>query len=98
MEWYGIIRHSVDTKFMVRFPKHCLLIKAQMLQQEYCAACLRSSTVVDPVEITMRWLNQLLHEYRISELRPNRKFKGTTWDVLAVSRAVAQIHIASVRL
>ena len=24
MEWYSIIRHSVDTKIMVRFPKQVL--------------------------------------------------------------------------
>ena len=29
MEWYSIIRHSVDTKIMVRFPKAVLLVKAQ---------------------------------------------------------------------
>ena len=34
MEWCIMIRHSVDVKIMVRFPKNVLLVKAQMLQEE----------------------------------------------------------------
>ena len=35
MIWYGIVRHSVDTKIMCRFPKKVLLVKAKSLQQDY---------------------------------------------------------------
>ena len=38
MLWYSIIRHSVDVKIMCRFPKKVLLVKAQMLQQDYYTA------------------------------------------------------------
>ena len=54
MEWYSIIRHSVDVKIMVRFPKQVLLVKAQMLQQEYCASCLRNSVQPEPLDISMK--------------------------------------------
>ena len=34
VEWYSIIRHSVDVKVTCRFPKNVLLVKAQMLQPD----------------------------------------------------------------
>ena len=41
IDWYGVIRHSVDVKFMVRFPKQALLVKAQLLQADYLTSCLK---------------------------------------------------------
>jgi len=96
MEWYGIIRHSVDTKVMVRFPKLVLLVKAQMLQQEYCAMCLRKSIQPEPVEITMRWVNTVLQEYRISHLQPNRKYKVARW-VLAERLEIFWLSVMKLR-
>ena len=32
IEWWSIIRHSVDTKIMVRLPKAVFLTKAKQLQ------------------------------------------------------------------
>ena len=75
MDWYSIIRHSVDSKIMVRFPKQVLVVKAQMLQQGNLAACLRRSVQQEPVEMNSKRVTSLLHEYRISHLMPNRKYK-----------------------
>ena len=75
MEWYSIIRHSVDTKIMVRFPKAVLLVKAQMLQQDYLAACLKRDIKPERLNIYGKWLNSVLAEYRITQRRPSRKFK-----------------------
>ncbi len=74
MDWYSIIRHSVDSKIMVRFPKKVLLVKAQELQQKYLASCLREGVQPEYVEITPAWIDQWLHEYRISHRVPNRKY------------------------
>jgi len=82
MLWYSMIRHSVDCKIMVRFPKKVLLVKAQMLQEEYVASCLRNRITPEPVDINGTWLNDLLREYRISDLKPNRKFKVPRWVLL----------------
>ncbi len=97
-----MIRHSVNCKLMVRFPKKVLLVKAQMLQQEYCALCLRSNIKPEPVSICGRWLYGLLAEYRISSRRPNRKYKvpRTTlaerleiyWIIVAKLRKLIMLH------
>lgn len=102
MEWYGVIRHSVDCKIMVRFPKQVLLVKAQMLQQEYCAQCLLIGIAPEKVDVTGRWLNELLDEYRVSDRKPNRKFKVPRsvlkerleiwWVVVARLRILVFLH------
>ena len=100
--WYSIIRHSVNVKIMCRFPKKVLLVKAQMLQQDYYASCLRHGVVSEHVEIIGAWLNDLLHEYRSSSRRPNRKFKVARrvvmerlrifWTVVAKMRELTRRH------
>ena len=102
MEWYSIIRHSVDCKIMVRFPKQVLLVKAQMLYQEYCARCLRNSLQPEFLDVTPKWLNELLDEYRIAQRLPNRKFKVPRhilaerleifWLSVAKLRKLVQLH------
>ena len=77
--WYSIVRHSVDVKIMCRFPKKVLLVKARLLQQEYCTACLKQKVEPEHVQVDGRWLNQLLAEYRLSSRQPNRKFKVPRW-------------------
>ena len=79
MEWYSVIRHSVDVKIMVRIPKKVLLVKAQMLQEEYYASCLRNRVQPEVVNVTPKWLNQLLLQHRIVWRKPNRKFKVPRW-------------------
>ena len=79
MLWYSIVRHSVDVKIMCRFPKKVLLVKAQMLQQEYYHVCLTQKAEPEHVQVDHRWLNNLLDEYRLSSRRPNRKFKVPRW-------------------
>jgi hypothetical protein len=79
MEWYSSIRHSVNCKIMCRFPKKVLLVKAQMLQEDYLVECLSRNVQPEPVDITGKWLNELLWEYRISDRVPNRKFKVPRW-------------------
>ena len=77
-----MIRHSVDCKIMVRFPKNVLLVKAKMMQEECVASCLRNGSTPEAVEVSSRWLNDMLREYRISDLKPNRKFKVPRWVLL----------------
>ena len=79
IELYGIIRHSVNTKIMVRFPKKVLLVKAVMLQQEYLSLCIQRKIPIQPVQITGKWLNTVLRVNRISDRLPNRKFKVPRW-------------------
>ena len=79
MEWFSVIRHSVDIKLMVRIPKQVLLVKAQMLQEEYYASCLRNRVTPEVVDVNARWLNRLLLRYRIVDRKPNRKFKVPRW-------------------
>ena len=100
--WYSIIRHSVNVKIMCRFPKKVLLVKALMLQQDYYASCLRNKLRPEHVLINGAWLNDFLDQYRISQRRPNRKFKVPRevlkqrlkifWLVVAVIRTVIDYH------
>ena len=96
MEWWGIIRHSVDVKIMVRIPKKVLLVKAQMLQEEYFASCLRNRVEPERVSINPRWLNTVLLQNRIVHRRPNRKFKVPRW-VLAERLEIFWIDIHCLR-
>ena len=67
---------------MVRFPKSVLLVKAQMLQEEYVASCLRNGKTPEAVAVNLRRLNDMLREYRISDLKVNRKLKVPRWVLL----------------
>ena len=96
MEWYNTIRHSVDCKIMVRFPKKVLLVKAQMLQQEYVVACLKRDVQPECLDISHKWLLRLLHEYRISHRVPNRKYKVARW-VLAERLEIFWLSVSKVR-
>ena len=60
---------------MCRFPKKVLLVKAQMLQEDYVIECLSRNLQPECVDITAKCLNELLWEYRISDRVPNRKFE-----------------------
>ncbi len=57
MEWYSVIRHSDDVKIMVRIPKKVLLVKAQMLQEDYYGSCLRNCVEPEGVGVSPQWLN-----------------------------------------
>ena len=57
IEWYSIIRHSVDTNIMCRFPKQCLLVKAKMIQQDYYVCCMKQKVPVEHVKTDGKWLN-----------------------------------------
>ena len=75
MHWYSLIRHSVDTRSMVRFPKKCFLVKAREFQDEYRIACLEEGIEIAPLLINYHYINRLLHAYRLSSRKPNRKLK-----------------------
>jgi len=96
MEWYSVIRHSVDITIMVRIPKQVLLVKAQMLQEEYYASCLRNGVKPEVVNVGPKWLNQLLLRNRIVTRRPIRKFKVARW-VLAERLEICWIDVHSLR-
>ena len=87
----------MNCKIMCRFPKQVLLVKAQMLQEEYCANCLQRGVTPESVQIDGRWLRELLHEYRLSDRRPNRKFKVPRW-VLAERLVIEWLSIAKLRM
>ena len=96
IEWYSIIRHSVDTNIMCRFPKQCLLVKAKMIQQDYYVKCMKQKVPVEHVKIDGKWLNILLANYRLSSRVPNRKFKVPR-DVLADRLCRFWISLFSIR-
>ena len=96
MDWYSTIRHSVGSNIMVRCPKQVLVVKGQMLQQEYLAACLRRSVQPEPVEMNSKWVTSLLNEYRISNLLPNRTYKVARW-VLAERLDIVWLPVAKTR-
>ena len=75
LDWYSRIRHSIDCRIMCRLPKKVLLVKALMLQQEYCAECLTRGIEPDHVHINGTWLREWLVENRLTSRKPNRKFK-----------------------
>ena len=60
--WYNSIRHSVDVKIMCRFPKKVVLVKAQMLQQEYYASCLKNNLKPELVQVDRRLLRGFFAE------------------------------------
>ena len=74
--WYSIVRHSVDVKIMCRFPKQAFKIKAQELYEIYLLKCLELK-IKNPetVIINDRWVNDWLIEHRLTQRRPNRKWK-----------------------
>jgi len=94
MAWFSVIRHRVDIKLMVQIPKQVLLVKAQMLQEEYYASCLRNRVTPEVVDVNARWLNRLLLRYRIVDRKPNRKFKVPRW-VLAERLEIFWIDVHS---
>ena len=96
MDWYSIVRHSVDTKIMCRFPKQVLLMKAKQFQEDYYVACLKHGVEPERVEINGGWLNRLLGEYRISSRVPNRKFKVPR-PVLAERLKIFWVGLACIR-
>ena len=96
MEWYSDIRHSVDCKSMVRFPKKVLLVKAQMLQQDYDALCLKNKLEPETVQVSSTWLNQLLAKYRVSHRFPDRKCKVPR-AVLAERLMLFWVNVAKLR-
>ena len=96
LEWYSNIRHSVDCKLMMRFPKQALLVKAQMLHQDYLVACLRNSVNPEAIDISKTWLRDWLIENRITHRRPNRKYKVARW-VLAERLEIFWLSVMKIR-
>ena len=60
-------------------PEKVMLVKAQVIQQDYYAACLKEKVEAEHVQVDGPWLNALLAEYRLSSRKPNRKFKVPRW-------------------
>ena len=60
---------------MCRFPKLAFKVKAQMLYQEYIIECLHRGIQPETVDINDRWVDDWLHEHRLSQRKPNRKWK-----------------------
>ena len=95
--WYSIIRHSVNVKVMCRFPKKVLLVKAQMIQEDYYVACIKNHVEPPHVQVDGRWLNDFLVDYRLSSRKPNRKFKVPR-RVLAERLKIFWIVISKARM
>ena len=103
IDWCSKLWHSVNIKFMCRLPMKVLLVKAQMLQQDYVVSCLKAGSQPERVDINGRWLRHFCHEYRLAVRQPNRKFKLPRWVlaerlVFAVRGQGAEIRHLSVRL
>ena len=73
--WYSIVRHSVNVKIMCRFPKLALKAKARMLYEEYIILCLHRGIDPETVDINDGWVNEWLRENRLTQRKPNRKWK-----------------------
>ena len=86
MEWWSIIRHSVDTKVMVRLPKAVFLVKAQQLQCEYCAECLKHNRIPESVDVNHRWINLLLASLHNLRQETESEVQSTTGRPAAKAR------------
>ena len=73
--WFSVIRHSVNTKIMCRFPKLAFKVKAQLLYEDYLVHCLNRKIKPETVNIKDRWVNDWLVENRLTQRKPNRKWK-----------------------
>ena len=74
MMWYNIIRHSVDVKLMVRFPKQVLLVKAHELYRQYLRALIFSTGRLS----TLRFLgNGLINCSANTGLRTYNRIENT---------------------
>ena len=94
--WYNIIRHSVDMKIMCRFPKLAFKVKANQLYQEYLLCCLNLGENPEHVNINDRWINDWLRENRLTDRKPNRKWKVSR-PVLAERLKIFWITIYKLR-
>ena len=81
---------------MCRFPKQVLLVKGQMLYQDYLTECLINDTVPDFVKIDRVWLQRFMSDYRITSRIPNRKFKVARW-VLSERLEIFWLSVAKIR-
>ena len=84
--WYSIVRHSVDTKIMCRFPKLAFLVKARCFYQYYLLACLDHGIEPETVDINGRWVNEWLRDNRLTQRQPNRKWKVSRLTLMERSR------------
>ena len=66
---------------MCRIPKSVLLTKAKQMQREYLIVCMRSGVEPEHVDVTMKWIGRWLIENRLTDKRPNRKYKVARWIV-----------------
>ena len=94
--WWNGIRHSINTKLMVRFPLRGLLLKAKDLQAQYIAASLHAGVTVSPLQVNRAWLKKWMCEYRISVRQPIRKYKVAR-DVLCERLQIFWITVAKIR-
>ena len=78
-EWFSILRHSIDTKVMSRFPPKLVELKAKQLVSEYVQESLKAGVQPNPPSITSHWISEWAAEYRVSFRVPNRKFKVPKW-------------------
>jgi hypothetical protein len=100
-EWFSIMRHSLNSKVMTRFPPKLVELKAKQLVQDYVIACLSNEVEPNPPVVNGHWLKTWQMEYRVSFRRPNRKFKvpkhvlesrlSIFWANLARVRALASL-------
>ena len=74
-EWFSVLRHSIDTKVMTRFPPKLVELKAKELIVSYVEACFKNGLTPNPPVVTGKWLAEWRYEYRVSFRKPNRKFK-----------------------
>ena len=76
-------------------PKKVFLVRAKMLYEDYLVSCTNRGVEPERIDITNKWGNGFLAEYRLSQRCPNRKFKVARW-VLAERLRVFWIVVHSV--
>ena len=65
----------VNCKIIGRFPKQGFKVKAHVMYLGYLQACLNQGIVPDNVEIDDRWVKEWLEDNRLTQRKPNRKWK-----------------------
>ena len=59
-QWFDILRHSMDTKLMIRVPKKLLLHKANEFYNHYIASSITHGQDFESVKINNKWVAKFM--------------------------------------
>ena len=61
-EWFSVMRYSLDTRVMTRFPPKLIEFKAKELIVSYVEECFNTGVKPNPPVITGHWLAEWQYE------------------------------------